>query len=523
MSEEPNQRQDAESKAAQQRAVSRGVSRGVKVIGGLNALLVLLLVAAIAAMANYLAFRHYKAFDWTSAKYYKLSSQTQNILRNLPGAVEVFVVMSIDDPVYDYVKPLLEEYGAAAQQNLRVQYFDPAIKNVTLEQLIKQFDIAEEESVVVFRYGDRSKVLKHGRWTSDLVDMDMSGMMMGRGPRISNYKAEEAFTSAIVNVIEQKQPKLYFLESHGERELDDSRSGGGLSQLKIALTRQNIVAEPLLLLQTGKVPEDCDVLVVPGPQVALAPPEVALIASYLDNKGRALFLLDPDARNVSNTFGLGELLAKWNVQLGHNFIINPPMALAVSAQSLLVIEMGEVYCSDYGAHPITDPLRKFTTIFRGARTVGEKERSTTADRPRVTELVRSSANYWAETSVADLSSPRPKFDEGMDVKGPVPLAVAVESAAPDGVALGGTRLVVVGNSRFVADGEKVEANTAFFLNSINWLLERKTMLGIPPKASQNYKVEMTPKQFRTVALGASLGLPLLAALCGLGVWWRRRR
>lgn len=108
--------------------------------------------------------------------------------------------------------------------------------------------------------------------------------------------------------------------------------------------------------------------------------------------------------------------------------------------------------------------------------------------------------------------------------GPVPLAVAVESANPGGgVSIGSTRLVVVGNSRCVADGERWDTNATFFLNSVNWLLERKDLIGIPPKPSRSYKLELTPRQFLIVAWGSVVGLPLFVAFVGVVVWWRRRR
>jgi hypothetical protein len=164
------------------------------------------------------------------------------------------------------------------------------------------------------------------------------------------------------------------------------------------------------------------------------------------------------------------------------------------------------------------------TLFRGARSVGELSAGTAADRPRVMPLIRSFKEYWGETSLAEMQAGRMRLDDGVDNKGPLTLAVAVESGSPGGnVDIGSTRLVVVGNSRCVADSEQSEANTALFLNSVNWLLERKSLLGIPPKPSRSYKIEMTPRQVQIVSLGSMLGLPLVAAMIGLLVWWRRRR
>ena len=507
-------------------SAGREISRGRKLASGLNAAVVLVLSVLIVTMINYLAYRHYRTFDWTSARYYQLSDQTKKILKDLKSPLRVVVMFSPEEDVYDYVRTLLGEYAAQSPQ-VKVEFVDPEARNSSrIEKLAKEFKLSgNDRNVVIFQYGDRSKYLKHDSFSSDLVDYDFSAMQMGGQKRIVNYKAEESFTSTILNVTEEKQQKIYFLQGHGEKLPDDPSRNKGLSSLKNALTRQNLSVETLNLVKSGKIPDDCAALILVGPTVPISAPEVTLLGSYLDRKGHLLLMMDPNVENLSDDYGLGELLAKWNVQLGNDLIVNQPRQIAITEQLFSMSSPTDIYCIDYGTHPITGTIKDITTLFPLARSVKELTVSSGsgADRPRVTTLINSDKEAWGESSDAELQSGHVHFDKGADTPGPVPLAVAVESVSPGGMNIGGTRLVVVGNSLCVANGIQRSPNLTFFLNSVNWLLERQKLIGIPPKPSRSYKLEMTPQQFRVVIWGSVVGLPLVTAFLGVLVWWRRRR
>ncbi len=505
-------------------SAGREISRGRKFASGLNAAVVLVLSVLIVTMINYLAFRHYRVFDWTNARYYQLSDQTKKILKDLKSPLRVVVMFSPEEDVYDYIRTLLGEYAAQSPQ-VKVVYIDSGLRTAKAEQVAKEFKLSDDRNVVIFKYGDRSKYLKHDSFSSDLVDYDFSAMQMGGQKRIVNYKAEESFTSTILNVTEEKQQKIYFLQGHGEKLPDDPSRNKGLSSLKSALTRQNLSVETLELVKSGKIPDDCAALILVGPTAPISAPEVTLLGSYLDRKGHVLLMLDPNVENLSDDYGLGELLAKWNVQLGNDLIVNQPRQIPITEQLFSMSSPTDIYCIDYGTHPITGTIKDITTLFPLARSIKELTVSSGggADRPRVTTLISSDKEAWGESSDAELQSGRVHFDKGADTPGPVPLAVAIESVSPGGMNIGGARLVVVGNSLCVVNEIQRSPNFTFFLNSVNWLLERQKLIGIPPKPSRSYKLEMTPRQFQVVTWGSVAGLPLVTAFLGVLVWWRRRR
>ena len=147
---------------------------------------------------------------------------------------------------------------------------------------------------------------------------------------------------------------------------------------------------------------------------------------------------------------------------------------------------------------------------------------TAADQPSVTELVKTPAAFWGET---DLDSERMEFNAAKDIRGPLSLAVAVEAGKPQGakVDIGVTRMVVVGTSSFVDNGSLAGGNLDFFMNAVNWLLQREQLIAVGPKVPEEFHLDMSVEQVRAVYGLVIVGMPLAVAVLGLFVWTKRRK
>ena len=60
-------------------------------------------------------------------------------------------------------------------------------------------------------------------------------------------------------------------------------------------------------------------------------------------------------------------------------------------------------------------------------------------------------------------------------------------------------------------------------NSLNWLVERQSLLGIPPRKTEQVRLTLAAGELRTVYLLSLLLLPGLAVAAGIYVHVRRRR
>jgi len=268
------------------------------------------------------------------------------------------------------------------------------------------------------------------------------------------------------------------------------------------------------LLEKQSLPTDAGTIIIAGPRKAFADPEIALLEQYLKNKGRLLILLDPHTQT-----GLEPLLQRWNVQADNDLAVAKGGSL-LGTELIVVDALG----SDYSPHPITSKLDGVNTSFPYARSIraAGRPQAGSPDQPHVTELVKTPPSFWGET---DADTQHTEFDPAQDIKGPLPLAVAVESSKPSGVDvnLGLSRIVVVGTSRFVDNGNLGGGNLDFFMNSLNWLLQREQLVAVSPKMPEEFSLDMSPNQQRAVYAIVIAGMPLAVAIIGILVWLGRRK
>jgi ABC-type uncharacterized transport system involved in gliding motility auxiliary subunit len=485
---------------------ARSLRTGTSAVG-------ILLAAALLLGFNYLAARHWARSDWTRARIYSLSEQTKTILAGLKEPVRVTVFMTPrQSRLLPEVKELLTRYQALSPK-IEVEYLDPERNPARAEALIKE-SAGVRLNTVVFRSGERKKFVPEDK----LAEFDFAGAGMGGAPSLKAFKGEEAFTSAIVSVTETKQPKIVFTRGHNEGSLDSSERGGGYSEVKEMLERDNMTVATWDSLGKDDLPADADVVVVAGPQVAFLPPEAGALEKYLAGGGRALILLDPVLPGPGAPppdLGFRGLVDKYGIRLGDDIVIDPTNALA---------QMGaEVVLADrYGSQPIVRSLaaEKLPVIFQLARSVTKAE--TPPEGVSESMLVETSPEGWGERDLNNLSSEVKKGPT--DAAGPVSLAVAVgpaDEAKP--AAQSAARIVLVGNSRFAANGALANgANGIFFANAIHWLAGADKQIGIPPKTPDQTSLTLSESQLRRIAIGSIAGLPAFAILLGLWVWYRRR-
>lgn len=487
-----------------------------------NLLVQIVAAVALVGMVNWLVWRHYVRFDWTKTSYYALSDKTKQVIENLSAPIKIIVFLQPNaareylEKVYQDTRDLLKEFQYIGKDRVVVEYVDPDRDMARAEQLARQYKV-DVANVVIFVSGDRHKYVT----LEEMVDFDtqeMRGMSAdpNQGFRVKAYKGEGAFLAAIQSVTEGVPPKVYFLTGHGERDPSSFDTERGYSTIASYIKRDNILVEKWNLLAKQELPTDAGLIVIAGPRTTFLKSERDLLQNYLRNQGRLLVLLEPFEKSDLEPF-----LAEWGVEVDNNLAIARGGTLF--GAEIMIIDAPGV---EYGPHPITAKLQGINTSFPYARSVRRAERppGSGPDGPRVTELVNTPPEYWGETNPDTEHS---KFDAAEDRRGPLPVAVAVETSEPRGVdlKLGVTRLVVIGSTGFIDNStiSSVPGNLDFTMNALNWLLQREQLMAIAPKLPQEFSLDMTPQQIRTIYLLTMGGLPLAVAIVGTIVWLRRRK
>ena len=109
-------------------------------------------------------------------------------------------------------------------------------------------------------------------------------------------------------------------------------------------------------------------------------------------------------------------------------------------------------------------------------------------------------------------------DPAKDKQAPLYVAATVEKGAvgDQRVQVTASRLVVVGNSRFVDPQLMDEAMLSLFVNTVDWLGEREALIGIPPKPVKAtvLNVPEASRQLQQLKYIWLFGIPAACAFLG---------
>ncbi len=488
----------------------------------LNVLLQLLIFAALILMVNYLSFRHFKRWDFSRDQKYALSSQTKAVLGSLPKTVKAVIFFSGASEIYPDVQALLREYEYASNKRFNTEIVDP-YRNITrAQELQTKYKFGANENILILDYDGKSKFVN----ANDMAEIDtpdQMAMMMGQGPRVKAFKGEQVITSALIELVESKPNKIYYLTGHGEAEL----TGPDTKVFNESLKRQNIQVAALTLLNQNSVPEDARGLILNAPKRDISELEQKLISDYWDKKGRIFVNLNP----TSSTPRLRALLVDNGVTPADDRVIRTGTYLSQNEDGGVALKSGLISSPTF---TVLDSHTKLTKDLEGAtkQFLGDTQslqidrtKEQTA-RERFTPLLESGEGFWGETEFADKSQ-TPFFDPAKDRLGPLTLAVAVEKGgvADTRVKVETARLVVIGNGEVLSDkayrlSEGVTIDLA--MNTLNWLLDREELIGIPAKEKKQMTIKLDELQMNRLKALVLLVIPGIVAICGIGNWWARR-
>jgi len=453
---------------------------------GSNIAVTLLLAFAILVLVNFVSAKHFKRTDTTQGRIFSLSEQTDKILKELNQDIKVTAFYSDTHGRKRIAEDILNEYSQKSDK-IHFNMIDPASKpGLTREYMAKQNKINDFNGVTVFELGNKREYVQ------------------------SYQNEEQDFTSAILKLLSTKQQKVYFLDGHGERDID-GYSEDSYSEIKKIIEADNYIVEKLVLAQKGVIPDDCTVLVIAGPQKPLLSQEEEAIADYLDLDGKAIIMTDP-----TPSPSLENIITKWGVDV-HNDIV-----LDAFGQSILGDPSIPV-CINYPPNDITAPLGRIMTFFPIARSLAPKKEL--PKNLKVDELAKTSPESYGEIDIETLMSNHTSNPEaGKDYKGPLTLAVAVSSKQKAKEEKEKRTLIIYGDSDFVVNANLKQGNPDLFMNSLNWITEEQELISIRSKDEEKVAQidKLSGKQLRFVSYASIFTIPILLLMIGGWVWWKRR-
>ena len=459
---------------------------------------------------NYLASKYFRRFDLSQSGTYTLAAESKAYIRALTQPVDIIVTIPNDPDVPELkqinsdLRKLLRQYEAEDARNgeslINVEFVDIYRQRKRAQEIAQKYQLTQE-NVILVASGDRTREIRQ----AELYEND--------GENITGFRGESAFTSALLEVSSSKTEKLYFLVGHGEMQLDDVDPLLGLSQLESFLLERNLSIGVLDLALTPAVPEDADMVIVASPQASLLAEEVEKLRRYMtERNGRMMIFISP-----GRIHGMDELLFDWGV-------LADDMAV-IDAGDDYRAQGGDLIIRRFADHPITELLidYKITALFGLPRPVRIDPAAVDIEGLTVEPIIGTSQQSWAER---DYRTQTPiQYDAGRDLPGPISIAtVSTRSAGSElGINIRGGRMIVFGNSDFIANNRfRAFGNQSIIINSINWLLNRTSMLNIPSRPLQSYQLIMSDQELKHLLYWFTL-VPGLAAVLGLTIHLIRRR
>ncbi len=441
----------------------------------------ILVVLAVVVAANVLADRYSKSYDATSNKRYSLSEETQKIVGGLRQ--EATITYYNVSTRFGAGRDLLSEY-ASLSPKLSVKYVDP--QQNPEDARAAGINLNQPLPIVT--------VTANGRTDT--------------APSFS----EEGITGAFIRDIKGNTRTVCFLTGNGEHPIDDT-GRSGLSDLNQVLGRDDYQTQSINLVTSDTIPASCTAILIAGPTTNFEQPEVSAIQGYVENGGRAMFLLDPPLHMgpqvIADNDALTSLLKSWGVTVEKDLVLdlNP-------AGRLMGLGADVPLATNYSSQPIVADMKGTETGFPMSRslTVGSSPKTS------VQQLFESSDSSFATTN---LSSPKVNIKDSNNRRGPLALAAAgsYETGKPN---LEG-RFVVVGSSIWATNGFlQFNGNSDLAGNAINWLCSDEDLISIRPKAREVQHLTMTAAQMTLVRIVSQFVLPLIVIVAGIVIWWRRR-
>ena len=442
------------------------------------AVLYTLVVIAAAVVVNVLAKRYDKSWDATPNKRFSLSPQTAKIVK---GLKQNATILYFDQSThFGQARDLLGEY-ADLSPKVHIQYVDPD-KDPTLTR------------------------------ADGVTNLGTAVVQIGGKKEAASAFTEEGITGAFIRDIKTSTRTVCFVSGSGERQTDDT-GRDGLSSFKEMLGKESYETQTVDLITKPEVPQECTVLVIAGPTHDYQQPEVSAIQKYVENGGRAMFLLDPPLQGRSSSIaansGLSAVLTGWGVTPEKDLVLDQsPIG------QLIGVGPDVALVTHYDSQPIVSDLKGTATGFPITQSLAIQS----TGKASIDKLFASSDTSEAATN---LSGAELRVDDPKNRKGPLTLAVAgtfgLGNSGPHG------RFVVVGGSTWLTNSFlDFNGNSDLALNAINWLASDEDLISIHPKPPEDQHITMTSAQMTVVRGVSQFGLPLLMIVLGTVIWWRRR-
>ncbi len=457
-------------------------------------LLVVILIALCVFLNAILKKADLTPIDCTTSKDYSLTDESKNRVSKVDKEVDILFV-GWNEENQDY--KLAKQYNKS-NSKINVEIID-ATKDL---EIANKYEVTNEDMAIIVRSGEVSRKLLQ----SDIITYD------------EKYNTvdliEQKLTSAILNVTSGVIPKVYYLTGYTSYSFSK-----GLIGLSKYLDDEVLKYEELNILNTSKVPDDCDTLIIMTPEKDFDDTTTKAILDYIKKGGNILwfngvYIEDLKLNNVN------KILAEYGVNsfdVGVVYETNSKNTILGYSISFLP----EIQDTD-----ITKSIYKSSGVaFLYANKININTNKLEELKVEKKDLLLSSeSTYYTK----DLTNSNSKDNE----KGSFILGAEMTKTIDDNTS---SKLIIYGNDAFITDTpiRDGSGNTSYMvyifnnadlaLNSIAYLTKNDQDITIR-KSYSDAKTAFTPTDAqKTIIIIIIFAVPIIIIIVGLIVWFKRKR
>jgi ABC-type uncharacterized transport system involved in gliding motility auxiliary subunit len=305
----------------------------------------------------------------------------------------------------------------------------------------------------------------------------------------------------------------------------------GFATVTTELEQNKYQVRDLGLLESGKIPDDADTVIIAAPKYDFKTEETAALEDYL-KKGGSLLVMVPTAVPVPT---LNQLLERFGISLNNDYLVMPPelsQTRAYAPNSVLITEFD-------GISPVTRDFSSQSAVAIQARnTRSVSEIKDTTYKTKVTLVAKTHSAMYTVSGVKTPEDLSGVTEDRLSQKPQAVIAVASgqieKNIAPQNLEkkLQGdattptkpreTRIIVAGSNFASNDATYLGEARDLFLNMTAYLLQDEDFIAIRPK-------DPTKSTLDVASTKATFSLLLLSwvypfAFLGLGTYgWLKRR
>ena len=212
--------------------------------------------------------------DCTENKMYSISQETKDKIGDIDKEINIQIInFSSYQSVIDFIEKYIE-----VNNNIKIEKIDNLSARTDLMQ---KYSLDETGNLIIIKSGDNETTLgEYDLYTYDYTTYEEIDI------------TEEAITNAILDVTTENKPKVYFLNSHLAYNISY------YSTIMSEIENEANEVDTLDILTTGKIPDDCDCLVITTLSEDLTELERDKILEYISNGGKILLLCGPNIQDI---------------------------------------------------------------------------------------------------------------------------------------------------------------------------------------------------------------------------------